>query len=403
MRIVFVFCSIIVLNQALTGCTTTKRLQAVPEAQQDMAEIPGLASVRYRVGTIEDTLDLEQEALESIRREKAYNELQAMPEELPPANFLAISGGGDNGAYAAGFLNGWSKLGTRPEFKLVTGVSTGGLIAPFAFLGEDFDDRLTEFYTETDPEDIMRVRSLAAAIFSDSLADNAPLWKIIKKEVNQEFLNRVAAEYHKGRLLFLGTTDLDARKGIVWNMTKIASVKNPRALQLFQSIMIASAAVPGGFPPIMIDVEVDGEKFQEMHVDGGATAQVFVYPTSLKVGDIAKAYNVDRERNLFILRNARLDANWSSTERSLLSIAGKSISSLIHMQGMGDLARIYLMTRRDGVSYNLAFIPEDFNAEHKEEFDNTYMRALYKVGYDAALGGYEWSNSAPGFEGDRFN
>jgi predicted acylesterase/phospholipase RssA len=403
MRIVFVFCSIIVLNQALTGCTSPKRLQAVPEAQQDMAEIPGLAGVRYRMGTIEDTQSLEQEALESIQREKAYNESQAMPKELAPANFLAISGGGDNGAYAAGFLNGWSKSGTRPEFKLVTGISTGGLIAPFAFLGEGFDDRLTAFYTQTDPEDIMRVRYLAAAIFSDSLADNAPLWKIIKKEVNQEFLDRVAAEYHKGRLLFLGTTDLDARKGIIWNMTKIASVEDPRALQLFQSIMIASAAVPGGFPPVMIDVEVEGEKFQEMHVDGGATAQVFVYPTSLKVDDIAKAYNIDRERNLYILRNARLDANWSSTERSLLSIAGKSISSLIHMQGMGDLARIYLLTRRDGVSYNLAFIPEDFEAEHKEEFDNSYMRALYKVGYDAALGGYEWSTTAPGFEGDRFN
>jgi len=403
MRILVLCCSIVCLNLAATGCSSPKRLDAVPEAQQDLARIPGLGKVRYRQGSLDDIQALEMEALESVQREAAYRQSQSMPDELPPANFLAISGGGDKGAFAAGLLNGWSKTGNRPEFKLVTGVSTGGLIAPFAFLGEPYDQRLTDLYTEVHPEDIMDPRSIPAAVFSDSLADNAPLWKLIRNEINRDFLDRIAAEYKKGRLLLLGTTDLDARKGVIWNMSRIASVDDPRALELFQSIMIASAAIPVGFPPVMIDVEVEGQQFQEMHVDGGTTAQVFVYPTTLHVDDFARKNRIDRDRNLYIIRNARLDANWSSTERSLLSIAGKSISSLIHNQGVGDLTRIYLLTRRDGVAYNLAFIPESFDVVHKEEFGNEYMRALYKLGYELAIEGYEWYTSAPGFDDENFD
>ncbi len=316
---------------------------------------------------------------------------------LPPAVFLAISGGGDNGAFGAGLLNGWTAAGTRPTFKLVTGVSTGALTAPFAFAGPAYDATLKEVYTTISAKDILESRSLLAALTSDAMADNHPLWKLIAKYVDQALLDVIAAEYAKGRLLLVGTTDLDARRGIIWNLSKIAASRDPKALDLFRTLMVASAAIPGAFPPTMIDVEVSGQPYQEMHVDGGATAQVFVYPPSLDIKAMERKTGNQRERRAYVIRNSRLDPEWAQVERSTMTIAGRAISSLIHTQGIGDLYRIYLTTQRDGVDFNLAFIPDSFNAPHKEDFDTEFMRQLYAVGYDMAAKGYPWQKTPPGF------
>jgi hypothetical protein len=173
------------------------------------------------------------------------------------------------------------------------------------------------------------------------MADNAPLWKLTRKSVTADLMKEVAAEYAKGRFLLIATADLDARRGIIWNMGKIASYGTPQALDLFVSIMIASASIPGGFPPTMIDVEVDGKRYQEMHVDGGTMAQVFVYPASMRIDELGKAAGITRERRLYVIRNARLDPDWAHVERSTMSIAGRAVASLIHTQGIGDLYRIY--------------------------------------------------------------
>jgi len=396
MRISFL-CFLMVVLPILSGCGMLPRVDAVPEGKQLEAKVSDLENVRYRVGI--DTHTLVDEAVASYHQEMAYRKSQGLTGPLAPVNFLAISGGGDDGAYTAGLLNGWTRAGTRPEFKLVTGVSTGGLIAPFAFLGPDYDDELKDFYTNTSQKDILDPRWLLSALFSDAMADNRPLWKLIKKHVTRELLDKIGAEYkQKGRLLLVGTTDLDARQGVIWNMTKIAASQDPRALELFHSIMIASAAIPAAFPPVMIDVEVDGKHHQEMHVDGGTVAQVFVYPPGLHIKELAKKGHVVRERNLYVIRNSRLDPEWGNTERRLMTIAGRAISSLIHSQGIGDLYRIYTVTQRDGVKYNLGFIPPTFDAEHKEQFDTEYMRKLYKVGYDEAVKGYPWRHAPPGYE-----
>ncbi len=397
MRNLFISTLVIVFLCA-GGCASVGRLDAVPQAQQQTAGIPGLEDIRHRAGTEEAAKAMQDEAVASAERELAYRAANGLTGELPPANFLAVSGGGDNGAFAAGLLNGWTASGTRPEFKLVTGVSTGAIIAPFAFLGPKYDDRLKDFYTETAPKDILIPRSILTAFFSDAMADNSPLWKKVEKEITPELLNNIAAEYKKGRLLLVGTTDLDARQGIIWNMTKIAASKHPRSLELFRSIIIASAAIPAGFPPVMIDVVAGNKKYQEMHVDGGATAQIFAYPPTLHLEKFGNEHQFNRERNLYLIRNSRLDPEWSNTERRITSIAGRAISSLIHTQGLGDLFRIYTTTQRDNVSYNLAYIPSSFNFEHKEEFDTNYMRALYQVGYDMAKDSYPWQHTPPGFE-----
>ena len=381
---------------ALAGCTTTPtRLPAVPSALTTRAEIPGMPGVRHVGGG--DMSELTRDALDGLRKEQEYRAKQGLKGPLPPAVFVAISGGGDNGAYTAGLLNGWTASGPRPEFRLVTGISTGALIAPFAFLGPKYDAMLKELYTTLTPKDVVEHRSLLGGFLGDAMADNAPLWRLTRKSVTEDLLKEIAAEYAKGRFLLIATADLDARRPIIWDMGKIATYGGPKAVELFVSIMIASASIPGAFPPTMIEVEVDGKRYQEMHVDGGIVAQVFAYPASIKIDELARAAGVTRERKLYVIRNARLDTDWANVERSTMTIAGRAVASLIHSQGIGDLYRIYLTAQRDRVDYNLTYIPPSFNHPHPEEFDNAYMRALYDVGYNLAVKGMRWDKTPPGY------
>lgn len=381
----------------LQGCAGPARKDAVPESLTAAAQVPGLTDVRFRIGV--DNEAFAREGIDSVRREQTYLKARGNRGPMPPAVMLAISGGGDNGAFGAGLLNGWSATGNRPTFKLVTGVSTGALIAPFAFLGPKYDGTLKEFYTNTSPEDILEHRNPIAVVTDDALADNRPLWNRVAQEVDQAFLDQIAAEYEKGRLLMIATVDLDARQGVLWNMTRIAASRDSKALDLFRSIMVASASIPGAFPPTMIDVEASGRSYQEMHVDGGTMTQVFVYPPSLNVKKLSKELKVQRKRRVYVIRNSRLDAEWAQVDRRAYSIAGRAISTLIHSQGIGDLYRIYLTSQRDGFDFHLAYIPPDFDAPHKEEFDTEYMRALFKRGYDMAARGYPWEKFPPGYDG----
>ena len=374
----------------ITGCATPKRLPAVPMAQVSES-VESLGSIRFLVSR--ETTSFEAEARNSIAKEQQWLASQGRTGELPPAYFLAVSGGGDNGAYGAGFLNGWTASGTRPEFKVVTGVSTGALIAPFAFLGPKYDYVLERVYTSTAQKDIFKKRGLTAALFGDGMADTRPLAKVISEYVNQGLLDEIAAEYAKGRILLVGTTNIDSMEPVIWNMTAIAASKDPRAITLFSNVLLASASIPGAFPPVMFDVNLGGTPYQEMHVDGGAVAQLFLYPPSLHVANAPQ-----RKRVAYVIRNARLDPDWASTERRTMNIAMRAIDSLTRTQGIGDLYRVYATTQRDGVDFNLTFIPPTFNVPHKEMFDTAYMKALYDVGLNAAKSGFQWQKYPPGFE-----
>jgi predicted acylesterase/phospholipase RssA len=384
---------------ALQGCATPSRLPAVPMGMEDQAQVPGFSDVRYRIGFDKDMTAMTKEGIEAYKREQAQRAASGGSGKLPPAVYLAVSGGGDNGAFGAGLLNGWTAAGDRPEFKLITGISTGALIAPFAFLGSAYDAHLKEFYTTISPKDIMEKRSIWAAINNDAMADNRPLWGLVGKAVNQTMLDAIAAEYKKGRILLVATVDLDARQALIWNMTKIAASGQPKALELFRSIMIASAAIPGIFPPVMLDVEAGGKQYQEMHVDGGTMAQVFLYPPTMsrQAKELEKDLAQARERKLYIIRNSRLDPEWAQVDRRTLTILGRAISSLIQMQGIGDLYRLYLTAQQDGLDYNLAYIPSSFNVPKKEDFDTAYMRQLFDLGYSMAAKGYPWQKTPPGF------
>lgn len=386
----------ILLPLLLVACAGPVRLNAVPEERTIEATIPGIPGARFWVDReMEPFLE---EAMRSVELERAHLASIGHSGSLPPVAFLAVSGGGDNGAFGAGVLSGWTARGDRPVFKGVTGVSTGALIAPMAFLGSEYDDALREAYTAITKNDIFEERGLILGFLSDALADTVPMTKLIERYVTQDFLDAIAAEYAKGRLLLVGTTNLDARRPVIWNMTAIAASGAPGAPALFRKILLASAAIPGAFPPVMIDVEVDGQHYQEMHVDGGAMAQVFLYPPSLNLAKQSASAGLVRQRSVYIIRNARLDPDWADVERRTFSIAGRAISSLIHSQGIGDLYRIYLTTQRDGIDYNLAFIGPEFDFKHDGEFDPAFMRALFDYGYGLAEQGYPWRKSPPGFD-----
>jgi predicted patatin/cPLA2 family phospholipase len=373
------------------GCVSPVRQPGVPLDLTAQAMPYGMPKNSRFLPTIAPQ-EMVAEGFASVRREQAL----LRSASLQPANFLAISGGGDNGAFGAGLLIGWTESGTRPEFKIVTGVSTGALTAPFAFLGPEYDPQLKAVYTTIKASDVFTPRGLLAVLNDDAMADTSPLFKTVEKFITPDLLQRIAAEYAKGRLLLIGTTNLDALQPVVWNMGAIAASGNPNALTLVRKILMASSAIPGAFPPVLIDVEIDGKRYQEMHVDGGAMAQVFLYPPSLRVGETARAAGIERQRHVYVIRNARLDPDWASVERNTLTIANRAIASLIQTQGVGDLYRIYLTTQQDGIDFNLAFIGPDFDLKHTEQFDPTYMGSLFEYGYRLAKTGDPWRKVPPG-------
>lgn len=392
-------CAVICLCCALllASCASPTRKDAVPTELADQSTVFNDPSIR----TWDDTLSpaFLAELLTATRREQPPIGPNGQPGPLPPAYYLGISGGGADGAYGAGLLCGWTSAGTRPDFKIVTGISTGALTAPFAFLGPAYDDKLRRVYTSVRTDEIAKSRGLLAALFDDALMDTVPLRQLMIKLIDEQMIRDIAREYARGRILMVATTNLDANRGVIWNIGKIASSNDPKAIDLIHDILIASAAIPGAFPPVLIRVEIDGKEYEEMHVDGGTKAQVFLYPPTFALNTVLSAEGLQRQRIAYIIRNARLDPQWASVQRRTLSIAGRAISSLIQTQGVGDLYRIYLVLRRDGVPFNLAYIPATFNTVQKEEFDPVYMSQLFALGYEraAAPGGYPWSTRPPGF------
>ena len=394
LRLQWLLAAAVALQLTLAGCATPGRLEAVPPTAT-VNTIPGADHVRFLV--FRDTSDFADEATRSIIKEQAWRASQGMTGPLPPVSFLAISGGGDSGAFGAGLLKGWTTSGTRPEFRVVTGISTGALIAPFAFLGSRYDGVLETIYTQTPASEIIRRRNLVAAFFGDALSDTTPLYRTVSRHIDQPMLDAIAAEYAKGRVLLIGTTNLDTLEPVIWNMTAIAASKDPNALTLFRRIMLASASIPGLFPPTMIDQTVDGVHYQEMHVDGGTMAQVFLYPPSINLAEKAASMGIERERKVYIIRNARLDSDWASVQRRTLPIAARAILSLMQTQGIGDLYRIFLTTQRDGVDYNLAFIPPTFQVPRERDFDPAFMQPLFATGERMAEKGYPWDKFPPGY------
>jgi len=389
--------AVLCLGLMLAACGTLPR-NAAPAQRELVASIPGFPDIRAWSGPPSPIL--ERDLALSFQQESATDFPRGADGTVLYAH-LALSGGGANGAFGAGFLNGWSATGQRPTFKIVTGVSTGALMAPFAFLGPDHDDALRQFYTTTRSADIFTLGSLVWQLLAgEALADTRPLQALIERHVDAELLRRVAEAHQRGRRLYIGTTDLDVPRFVVWNMGLIASSGHTDALALFRKVMLASASIPVAFPPVFFNVELTpgGPRYDEMHVDGGVGARVFLH------GGVFRG-SVIRERgglggagreDIFVIHNGQLVPQPEPVPRSLASIAARSIDASGRTAVLGDLLRIDAYAQREGGSLRWITIPRDVNMAGEEVFDPVQMQALYDLGLRMATSGEPWFTQPPG-------
>lgn len=384
------------LAALLSACASMERLPAVPLALA--SEIRPLDIPYARFYADGDPAVFRALAYEMVAKAHAHRAATGKDKgKVAPTNFLAISGGGDDGAFGAGLLVGWTERGDRPEFAVVTGISTGALSAPFAFLGSEYDDALRRVYTETSADMIFSQEPILGILSGDAITDTTPLKRLIAGYVDDTMVRRIGEEYDKGRLLLIATTNLDQARSIIWNIGAIAKSSDPRARELIIEVLRASASIPGAFPPVMLDVTVDGRRYEEMHVDGGAMAQVFLYPPSLRLKTVDRA-RPNHKDIAYIVRNGRLFRAETSVRRQTLAIAGQAISTMTAANAVNDLYRIYLTTQRDGVDYNLAYLEDEFTEPYKGPFDRTYMNTLFEYGYRKGKTGYAWRKLPPGYE-----
>jgi predicted acylesterase/phospholipase RssA len=374
------------------GCAGALTRVPVPVELIAQAEIPGIPDARYWGDASPEYAVRVIGAASSEELERAFPGVYGKRH-----TYLALSGGGANGAYGAGLLAGWTAAGTRPEFTMVTGVSTGALTAPFAFLGPDYDDELAAIYTTMSTRDVAVMKGFLAGLFSDAMADTKPLRTLIERYVDAQMIDAIAREHRRGRRLWIGTANLDVGRPVIWNLGAIAASDAPDKARLIHDVLQASAAIPVAFPPVMIPVEAGGRRYDEMHVDGGTAQQVFVYPAEMDWPRVLELLAADGAPTVYVIRNAFLDADFDGVERKVLPIASRSIQSMIRTQGLGDLYQIYALCLRDGSEFRLAYIPAEFTAQPAEDFDPVYMGQLFAHAYDAAQRGYEWRAEPPGF------
>ena len=378
---------------SLSACASAPpRAPPATVAESSENYILGIPNARFY---FRDTAALTKEFVAATQREIDARHRAGLNGPLPPAAMLAISGGGDSGAYGAGILVGWTARGDRPDFKGVSGVSTGALSAPFAFLGPRYDDDLRAIYTTISAKDIYTRRGALAALTSDAASDTAPLHTLVAHYLDDRMIARIAEEYAKGRLLLIMTSNLDAGQPCIWNIGAIAASHQPGARELIIKILMASSAIPAMFPPQMFDVEVNGEHRQEMHADGGVFAQAFLYPPNIDFQEAAKLGGMHRRRDAYIIRNGRLLENPSTVDRKTLSIAARAASLMISSSGINDMYRIYLTTSRDHVGYHVTYIPDRFTEPYKGPFDQGYMTKLFRFGVAQGRAGDEWESKPP--------
>ncbi len=381
----------------LGACGSLPR-NAVPPQRQLAAAIPGMPDIRAWAG--EPSAILERDLAESFAQETVADFPPDAKGEVRYAH-LALSGGGASGAFGAGILKGWTGSGTRPVFKIVTGVSTGALMAPFAFVGADYDDALRQFYTTTRSSDIFTVGSVLWQLLAgEALANTRPLQALIARHVDAELMRRVAEAHGQGRRLYIGTADLDVPRFVVWNMGLIATSGRPDALELFRQVMLASASIPVVFPPVLFDVELpsDSRRYDELHVDGGVGARVFlnggVFSGSI-VRDRGGHGGTGRE-DIFVIHNGQLIPPPEPVRRSLPTIALRVIDASGRAAALGDLLRIHAYAQREQAGFHWVTIPEDVDMRSDEVFDPTLMLSLYEVGLRMATSGAYWDTSPPG-------
>ena len=391
-RLARLLAAIVLAGIAAPACVAVDARTFMSEEQQDVAQLDDLAHARFWGDEVTPEIQavirtqyqqVHQTALKGERRSS-----------LRKADYLAISGGGANGAFAAGVLVGWTKRGDRPEFEVVTGVSTGALAAPFAFLGPKYDPELTKIYTAYGDSDIMRSRGLLG-VLGTGVYDNAPLRKLISDQMSERLIDEIAVEYHRGRRLLVQTTNIDAQRPVIWDISAISASRRADRKKLITDILLASAAIPAVFPPMRIHVQSAGGAYDELHVDGGVSAQVFFAPPNIRFADFErKEFGRPRTRSLYIIRNGRLNPTYELTAERTIPIAQRAIATLTTYQGLADLTRLQTLAQAGSARLFFVSIPRSFTSIPRSEFDKAYMWELYRVGNQLGFAG-RWNIDTP--------
>jgi hypothetical protein len=372
LRLLFIPC----LALSTFGCATAPRTPYTA-ADADSAQVMNVAGIRrYSDERASDP----QNATTRATRGSSYT-------------YLALSGGGADGAFGAGILNGWTASGTRPEFSTVSGVSTGALIAPFAFLGSAYDPVLKEIYTSGIAATLLESPNALNALFGSGIYENAKLRELVARYFDQETLAAIAAQHARGRVLVVVTTNLDTQRTVIWDMGRIASLGTPEALNLFRNVMAASVSIPAVFPPILIQAEANGTRFREMHVDGAVTAPVLTLPEAFLLHD-AKL-NRGPHTEIYVLMNSKLERDFQVVPDTTVGIAARASASATKTQTRSVLQATYDFTRRNHMGFNLTYVDKDLPVSKELGFDTAYMRALYQYGFDKSRSGKFWATAPP--------
>ncbi len=372
------FLAAVLLTSQAAACASTAPRVQYSAAEAAAATVPGVTGARYYGN---DAASAFEGAVPQGKRERGT------------FTYLALSGGGGDGAYGAGVLNGWSASGTRPTFTVVSGVSTGALIAPFAFLGSGYDESLRAIYTSGEAESLIQSPNLLNAVFGSGLFGNDRLRALVGRYVTPELVAAVAGEQAKGRRLLVVTTNLDAQRPVIWDLGAIAASGREDAVKLFADVLTASASIPVVFPPQFIDVEAGGRTFQEMHVDGSVVTPVFTLPESYLTRDVRPRGG---KAELYVIINGRLEPSFRVVADTGLAIIGRSFTTASRSRSRAGLASTYAVARRNGIGFNLAYIDPDVPEEPPGKgFDTAYMRNLFEVGARAAQSGNLWRHDLP--------
>lgn len=383
----------------LSACGQTLTRMPVPADLANAAEPFGRPGLRFWGDALSKDEIAAFIAFHAPAMKRAFGE-EIAAGRTPVLDYLALSGGGQWGAFGAGVLAAWTEAGTRPEFQGVSGVSTGAIIAPFAFLGPDYDATLREIYSLYATADLVEPTVLSGLLSGSALSDTSRLGGIIERYMTPEVLAAIAAEHRRGRLLHIGTTNLDAGRPVIWDIGAIADSGEPGALDLVRTLIRASAAIPVAFPPMIVAVQTpDGRAFDEMHVDGGASSQVTFVSPAIPIAELTRdilGRNLDRR--LWVIVNNDLEPSHQALRPRITDIGEAAVSSLIRGSGVGDVYRLNAIAERDEVEFNVTWIPSDVPCPAPvEDFDRAFMACLFDAAGDLFRSGRLWRDTPPFF------
>lgn len=384
-----------------TACTAEVMHTPLSPQQFRNADLRAIYPYRIWGDEVPDDIEALMASRAAVVSKRYADRREAGNTEPRVDRLLAISGGGANGAFGAGLLSGWSETGKRQEFDIVTGVSTGAIIAPFAFLGTAYDTTLVEIYRTGSQEKVFKSNPLLKVALGSAALDTTPLKKQIDQYFSPDLIDAISREHRKGRNLFVITTHLDANRPVVWDIGAMAAAGGQGNTEMIRRVILASASIPGLFPPVPIEFEYGDRTFSELHVDGGVSHNVFAYSPQIPIKRLDELIGARIRREIYVIVNGNLRLPYSPSPTGTLSISTRAVRTLLQNQLNADLERIYFLAKRDGIAFQMIAIPQFFEADGSTGFDTNYMKTLLGLGQAVGRKELFWVDQPPSLQNGR--